>query len=532
MSSLVEHVSLQIQADTIGVARAGFGVALILSHSAGWIERTRSYTSLLDVATDFATTTPEYKAARALFSQSPHPERVMIGRAANSPTLAYQVNVTAAAANTRYSIQVEGDGVTSTECVYTSAADLAIESVANATETFTVTAHGMTTGDGPYRLKNAGGALPAGTAVDTDYWIIVLTADTFQLAATKADALSSTEILITTDGTGTHTLVRAQNDVICAQLVQALNAVVGNNYIAAQVTGAGETDYITVTADAAGEWFSLEINNAAYLTIKTTHSDPGVEADLTAIALEDSTWYALLTLFNSEAYVLAAAAWIETQSKIYLVDVSETEAITTVVGSGSDTLKELFALSYNRTAGAYHPNPNAFFSAAWAGRCLPLEPGSETWKYKTLAGVEAVTLTSTHRTNLRARKANTYETIAGVNVTWEGTLAGGTYGFIDVTRGLDWLHDDMTKSVFESFINDEKIPFTDPGIAVIRSQVKASLKRASDKGIITSDFTISVPKAADVSTADKALRTLPDVKFSATLQGAIHKVEILGVVSL
>lgn len=74
------------------------------------------------------------------------------------------------------------------------------------TETFTAVAHTMETGDGPVRLTNAGGALPAGLALATDYWIIRLTADTFKLAASLALAYAGTEVLITGNGTGVHTV--------------------------------------------------------------------------------------------------------------------------------------------------------------------------------------------------------------------------------------------------------------------------------------------------------------------------------------
>jgi hypothetical protein len=42
-----------------------------------------------------------------------------------------------------------------------------------------------------------------------------------------------------------------------------------------------------------------------------------------------------------------------------------------------------------------------------------------------------------------------------------------------------------------------------------------------------------VPKSTDVSTANKAARTLPDIEFSFTLAGAIHYVDpIRGRVSV
>lgn len=76
---------------------------------------------------------------------------------------------------------------------------------ANSTEIFTATAHGLHTGDGPVQWTTTGGA-PTGISLLTDYWIIKLTADTFYLAASLADALAGTKVLISTDGTGTNTL--------------------------------------------------------------------------------------------------------------------------------------------------------------------------------------------------------------------------------------------------------------------------------------------------------------------------------------
>ncbi len=77
---------------------------------------------------------------------------------------------------------------------------------ANASETFTATAHGLLTGDGPVQVSNAGGALPTGLVAATDYWVIKLTANTFKLATSFLNAMAGTNLLISTDGTGTQTL--------------------------------------------------------------------------------------------------------------------------------------------------------------------------------------------------------------------------------------------------------------------------------------------------------------------------------------
>ena len=67
-------------------------------------------------------------------------------------------------------------------------------------------AHGLSTGDGPFTLTTTG-VLPTGLATATDYYAIVVDTDHILLAASRADALASTEIVLTDTGTGTHTLV-------------------------------------------------------------------------------------------------------------------------------------------------------------------------------------------------------------------------------------------------------------------------------------------------------------------------------------
>lgn len=534
--SLSDHVVITITADTLGVPLAGFGTPMGLSVNATFPERTRTYEDLSGVAEDFpVTTSPEYLFARAVFSQSPHPEELIIGRALGQPTQAYRIDISAVTLGATYGIDVAGEGVTATEVRYTTLADITFTAEAD-DEKMTSVAHGMATGDGPFRVSNSGGALPAGLAVDTDYWIIKSTVDVFFLATTKANALALTNLLITTDGTGTQTLRRNQNDVICAQLVQGLNAVVGNNYIAAQVTGAGETDYVTVTADAAGDWFSLAITEPSLTKIAQTHTEPGttIATDLAAIVNENDSWYALITFYNSEAYVKAAAADIEARKKIYFADLSQSETITlAAAGTGaSDCADDLATLDYDRTATVYHPSPAAMCGAAWLGTRLPYEPGSETWKFAAPSGVNPVNLTATHKTNLRAKNCNVLQTIGGTNRMWEGKMVSGE--FIDARRGLDWLQDDMEVAVYDTLAGALKIPFTDAGIAMIENAVHGSLRRGIQQGLLADDPApvVTVPKAADVSDANKAARTLPDVKFSATFQGAVHKVIVTGVVSV
>jgi len=56
------------------------------------------------------------------------------------------------------------------------------------------------------RLTNSGGALPTGFSAGTDYYVIKLSDTTIKLASSYANAVAGTNLTISDDGTGTHTL--------------------------------------------------------------------------------------------------------------------------------------------------------------------------------------------------------------------------------------------------------------------------------------------------------------------------------------
>ena len=83
------------------------------------------------------------------------------------------------------------------------------------------TAHGYLTGEGPVRLTNSGGALPAGLAVNTNYWIIRVDDDNLKFADNRADAIAGTATDITAAaGGGTHTVDQEDYIVVPANVAK------------------------------------------------------------------------------------------------------------------------------------------------------------------------------------------------------------------------------------------------------------------------------------------------------------------------
>lgn len=108
MASLSEIVTVNISLLTASLNVQGFGIPMIFDYHTNYSDRIRFYTKLADVATDgFATTSSGYKAAAAMFAQSPRPAQIAIGRRITAPTMS--VVLTPVAANsTVYTVYLNG----------------------------------------------------------------------------------------------------------------------------------------------------------------------------------------------------------------------------------------------------------------------------------------------------------------------------------------------------------------------------------------------------------------------------------------
>lgn len=335
--------------------------------------------------------------------------------------------------------------------------------------------------------------------------------------------VTTTEISVTSDGTATAT-------EICDLLRTAVNAVVGKNF-----TATGTTTLI-ITGDAAGDWFWVEQLDLADFTLAQTHADPGVATDLAAIAVADPDFYDLYTTHNSNAFALAAAGWVESNERVYTLESNETTSVTTTVGN-SETLDDVATLARTRTYGIWHQYPVEMEGAAETST-FSYDPGSETFALKPVggagwSGVTPDNLTSTQRANLVARKANGFEPVgdSGFAVTYNGTVASGEY--LDVIRALDFIKDDISKGLLELLVAQPKLSFDDAGIAQVKALIQSRLDKYVRMLILVEGTTgVTVPRAADVSPSDKALRRLTGVRFSGDLAGAIHFVGVNGTVSL
>lgn len=122
MPSLSSIVSVTVTANTKTVARAGFGVPMVLSYHTANLARYKIYTKSgypSNMTDDgFTTADTAYQAVGAIFAQSPSPERVVVGRRDNAFTQGIEFIPTPVAENYVHSLTItEPDGTTETYTV-------------------------------------------------------------------------------------------------------------------------------------------------------------------------------------------------------------------------------------------------------------------------------------------------------------------------------------------------------------------------------------------------------------------------------
>jgi hypothetical protein len=303
---------------------------------------------------------------------------------------------------------------------------------------------------------------------------------------------------------------------ICDDIVTALGTISGLT-----ITD-NETDVsIELTTPGA---VRFHIKDVIGVEIDDDSADAGVATDLAAALILDSDWYGLLIDSTSGAEIAAAGAWALANDKLAGFSSVDTDNTTADTGVAYD----LGALTNHNAYVLVTHDSDGSGEAGIMGRQFSKTPGSSTWAHKSISGQTPDAWTATEFSTLRANGALTYVTDQGINHTYDGAACSGR--FLDITRGIAWLKARMREAVLAQIVNTEKIPYTQAGIGVVEAAMYSVLSLAQSNGLITSGWSVTSPTLSEISAANKANRILPDVKFAATLAGAIHKVTIDGTV--
>lgn len=297
---------------------------------------------------------------------------------------------------------------------------------------------------------------------------------------------------------------------------------------------------LEVSSNTSTSTFLIQVNPVEAmviqkgLIIQPYIPSASVVTDIQNIQAVNDEWYALACTDRTTSTVKAIAAYIETQIKLFGTASDDPNTINQASGVDTTSVAAVFNRDgYARSFVLYHEEASDDYpECAWFGNVLPYAPGSETWAFKTLNTISYSDLSTTQETNAFNKQCNTYEFVGGVGITQRGTVAVGEY--IDIIRGVDWLTSNIQVLVYSLLVNSPKIPYTDSGITAIEGQIRKALQQGIDNNFIAQNpaYQIFVPTAASVPAIDKTNRILRNVKFQATLAGAIQAVQIFGTVSV
>lgn len=313
--------------------------------------------------------------------------------------------------------------------------------------------------------------------------------------------------------------------------------------------GWGETEPVAMAAKAA-----FAQNPTPYkifiapIQVVTTAGDNNttVEAAEAATAtitraLANHDWYIVCTAGVAADQYSAIAELIETTERIFMY--TETGFnFTTKVGSvsSSDPLYRTVGIFGKETSGqavGSVPAVNNYMHVAYAAVWLSYQSGSETAAFKELRTMKPCTLSDAEVAALEEACINFYTTVGSRDLTMGGKVLGDEWA--DVIRFRDWLKNDMQVRLAKVFASNPRVPYTDAGIALLHSAMRASLTEGQNRGGIAADeydannnripgFETYVPAASSISAEQRATRRITGLKFKAKMPGAIHFAEITG----
>ena len=260
-------------------------------------------------------------------------------------------------------------------------------------------------------------------------------------------------------------------------------------------------------------------------------------ADTLTAALDTNGWYCIHSVGLTKAQIKEVIQWTETQNKLhgYMDDDPDNPIVEPGIYLRSFPVFPKVTMDQS---DADVPLENKYgMSIAMAAKAMNFHAGEETWALKQLNAVTTSKLNTTAIKKMEKANFSYVITVASKNITQGGKTGGGEW--IDVIRFRDWLQNDMQVRVVNLLIVNPKVPYTDPGIALVENQMLASLKEGQkwggiapteydEEGNPNPGYTTSVPLASGLTSTQKASRTLENCRFTARIAGAIHVVNIKG----
>lgn len=317
-------------------------------------------------------------------------------------------------------------------------------------------------------------------------------------------------------------------------------AIEGDADIGPLVTATVATNVVSITPTGANDSFWVDTLSSE---LSLSYQNEETAANLiTNIDNVDSNWYFFTAADHTNTFVLAAAAVIEAQERMYFTSSQETATLTTYNESTStDTLANLRQNGYDRTHGRFHHDADTTFpECAHVGYNAPFDAGSANWANLQLNlpvtqnPTTGLSLSVTEKGYLESRNASYIESIGANNVVVSrgGKVAGGSR--ISTVHGRDNMTSDMNVTLQTLLINQQggKLSYTNGDIAKIYNKVQGVLDLYVERDFIRDNYEMTFLLADQVPVADKAANIYQSGSFKAELSGEIDTISLTGTLVL
>lgn len=286
----------------------------------------------------------------------------------------------------------------------------------------------------------------------------------------------------------------------------------------------------------ANPYTNSQISKVSMVGIAEPANANSVVNELDKIRITNDEWYILLTDLTTDEMIVAISKWAESTAVATANNISKPKlyfAKTSNVELAGEITEQRAVIVCTDESSLETEEADA----AWVGYNAPAYPESTNWKFKMPNGVSPVSFTDSTKDILESGNFNFMTTENKRRYMKNGVCADGT--FIDQIVGADYLTLSIQDALYETFVNNRKIPYTDDGFTVIASAVLTALDSAANLGIIAKDqesgapiYSVKVPKFSESTAAQRKARVMPDIIWEAQQESAVNGVKTTGVLRI